>query len=671
MANMEKSERNGKDEKDKRSICTFCNDDGLLRYAVAYCDKCVKYVCTSCLKSHAKFLPDHRLIDGEMADSNKVKLRAPLCEIHWDQTVELYCEDHVCVFCKFCRRLKHKQCCVKTVDDAMKDRNVEAEFESIFGNLTQLQEHMEKKRDENQAKFDDISKHKGEIKSTVATLRKELIEVLEKFENSLDGTENAVLENVTENIHSYSSFTEQLRSTLKSHDLERKESDCESLFFSVVKLKQIYNNYQTLMEQIENETTVSELFVVQDERLPLLIQKLTGISCEERAEDVRKYPKSTDISCQKEIQKSTEEKDCQTEAVLQDNKEETDKQACNFQKLTEPTDENYSKVGAEYEYRSAGDDAEQGSSELTLEHGMQNIGTKSFRSIKSCSLLKETEMVNYISKVCMLPDGRVVCQFFSSRSGRYLNILDKDMISIKELSLSKDDASMDLSFLDVAVLDIKRVVILMSGLASVRTKNYQTMENVNIIQMVTLMPNVEVGREIKLKYKCTKITCFNNKIYVYSPDLPKSSGFRCAGIEILNLNGDVLKTIQLLKRVSCFCPNKDGDIVYFGTRYVNGIIKHFFKCVTKEGVNVYNSSCSVQPKFATIDIEGNIMILASENIAVLKPDGSQMHVLLKRESVDKNWHPTSMFYNDINNTILVAGCIEMNKNKLYLFQLQY
>ena len=670
MANMEKSERKGKDEKDKRSICTFCNDDGLLRYAVAYCDKCVKYVCTSCLKSHAKFLPDHRLIDGEMADSNKVKLRAPLCEIHRDQTVELYCEDHGCVFCKFCRRLKHKQCCVKTVDDAMKDRNVEAEFESIFGNLTQLQEHMEKKRDENQAKFDDISKHKGEIKSTVATLRKELIEVLEKFENSLDGTENAVLENVTENIHSYSSFTEQLRSTLKSHDLERKESDCESLFFSVVKLKQIFNNYQTLMEQIENETTVSELFVVQDERLPLLIQKLTGISCEERSEDVRKYPKFTDISCQKEIKKSTEEKDCQTDAVLHDNKEETDKQACNFKKLTEPTDEKHSKVGAEY--RSVEDDAELGSSELTLEHGMQNIGTKSFRSIKSCSLLKETEMVNCSSKVCMLPDGRIVYHF--DRRG-CLNILDKDMTTIKVLVIPpyKGDASVDFSSLDVAVLDTKRVVILISVLASVETKNYRTDENVNIIQMVTLMPNVELGREIKLKYTCKKIACFNNKIYVYSPDLPKSSCFRCAGIEILNLNGDVLKTIQLFEQLSCFCPNKDGDIVYFGTRYVNGINKHFFKCVTKEGVEVYNSSCSVQPKFATIDIEGNIMILASENIAVLKADGSQMHVLLKRESLDKNWHPTSMFYNDINNTILAAGYIEdyKNKNKLYLFQLQY
>ena len=97
---MATSEGNEINVKEKGIFCTFCGEDGLRKNAVGYCGNCAKYVCDSCRKTHAKFLPDHNLI----TDLGQVNLSARFCDVHRDEIVELYCEDHGCVFCKFCRQ---------------------------------------------------------------------------------------------------------------------------------------------------------------------------------------------------------------------------------------------------------------------------------------------------------------------------------------------------------------------------------------------------------------------------------------------------------------------------------------------------------------------------------------------------------------------------------------
>ena len=636
---METVEEKKDSVKEKGDICTLCAEDELTNDAVGYCGKCVKYVCASCLRSHAKFLPDHNLI----TDLSKVKLRARFCDVHRDETVELYCEEHGCVFCKYCRRLKHKRCCVKTVADAMADRNIEADFASVFESLTLMQEHMEKKRDENQYELHGISKHKGEIKTKLASLKKGLIEVLETFENSIDDRENTLLETATANMHSYSSFAQQLRTNLsKFRDLEKTEKNRENLFFSAVELYQIYTHYKELKEDIEDENFDSEVLLVQDKRLPMLIQSLREIS------DINE---PFDISLQKDKQKSVEEKYCQTDTASQD---------------TEGANMKFDE-GKHSKYQL--DDAEQGSSELALEHGFNNIGTKSFLSIKSCQSLKTVSVSTQPSKVCMLQDSRVIYQFGSKN----LSILDKDMTTTInfEFQYSKTDFKIDVNLLDFALLDNRRVAILVSGWKEMKHSGEK--EALNIIQMASLIPNVALGQEILLRYMCVKIACHDKKMYVYTTDLCISSYFKCAGVEIIAPNGNVLKTVQLFKNISCFCPNRYGDIVFFRSEYVNCITKRFIRCVSTEGNEVFEHLCSEQPKFATLDTEGNVLILdSSGNIAVLTPDGSQVRCLLKRESVDEKWQPTSMCYNDINNTVLVGGYISHSKScQLCLYQLQY
>lgn len=74
--------------------CNFCKEEGLVEDSVAFCGKCRKYLCISCIKSHGKFLRDHVLSFGTEMPSKGAAESYRLCEIHTNQAVELFCEEH-------------------------------------------------------------------------------------------------------------------------------------------------------------------------------------------------------------------------------------------------------------------------------------------------------------------------------------------------------------------------------------------------------------------------------------------------------------------------------------------------------------------------------------------------------------------------------------------------
>ena len=62
--------------------CDFCKEEDLTENAVAFCTSCWKYLCSACVKSHGKFLPDHRLKNGADMPKKDVVTSHFRCEIH-------------------------------------------------------------------------------------------------------------------------------------------------------------------------------------------------------------------------------------------------------------------------------------------------------------------------------------------------------------------------------------------------------------------------------------------------------------------------------------------------------------------------------------------------------------------------------------------------------------
>ena len=283
------------------------------------------------------------------------------------------------------------------------------------------------------------------------------------------------------------------------------------------------------------------------------------------------------------------------------------------------------------------DIAELGSSEETLETAT-NISTKVFSDITSLQLVGQKALNDIyqngrreIIRMCCLPDGQFMIAF------KYRN--DGTGQAADKFALELLDDGMKLKFdfnrylcqgrltcpNDIAVFDREQVAVSFSAYV---WKADQTRDEMNSVHIITVTPRVEIGPEIKLKYKYVKIACYNKRLYCYSQDLQRSRIFKCPGIEILASNGEVLKTVQMFENVTCFCPTKGGDIIYLTDTSV--------KCVSTDNTEVFaliNSNVG-SGNYVVSDIKGNIVVLvqSSGNVMLLNRDGS-FRVLLDNSNM--------------------------------------
>ena len=355
-------------------------------------------------------------------------------------------------------------------------------------------------------------------------------------------------------------------------------------------------------------------------------------------------------------------------------------------------------------------EVEQGSSDETFE-SVSNVSSKPFSNIITGRLVQQKLMEgprvpgpiinDQISGIVQLPSGHVVVVVqpikgtFNQNAGsdRYLKILDKGLetkLCIDTWSkLQQPHETCNKSKINIALFDGRRVAASISCVVPSRGHG----GHVNILHVLSVFPNIEIGQEIKLKYTCELIACSNNKIYCYSPDLNKSTLIACPGVEMMSLNGEVLTTIQLFDQVSCFCPSVDGGIIYFGNREVDGCKTEVFRRVTKDNVEVFSHACVEKPIYATADKAGNLIVLTlSGNVIVLNPDGSRKRVLLHQNYMavtDEDRHSlldrtakevvvkrqqTAIHFSENSNILLVAGLISLRfvtSKKIYAYKLEF
>ena len=179
------------------------------------------------------------------------------------------------------------------------------------------------------------------------------------------------------------------------------------------------------------------------------------------------------------------------------------------------------------------------------------------------------------------------------------------------------------------------------------------------LQFISVKPALTFGQEIHMKCDCDGIVCYKKELYVYSHCLDELAVFRYEGFKILSIKGKVLKTIPLFDNITCFSLNKQGNIVYFGSRQINDSKESFMKCVTREGTIISQSPYpkSVPPVAIILDEEGNVIVCDvssyCNSVEVIKEDGKIKKRLILAESY---WRTlTSLCYNKHDNSLLVVG----------------
>ncbi|KAH3724874.1 hypothetical protein DPMN_050701, partial [Dreissena polymorpha] len=101
----------------KDYCCTICEDKNIVVDALFYCQKCATFFCDKCIDSHRQ----HGWILNKQSPYGRDKMKMwPLsktmetflltCDVHKNEAITLFCQDHSQLCCNECLDLNHRLC---------------------------------------------------------------------------------------------------------------------------------------------------------------------------------------------------------------------------------------------------------------------------------------------------------------------------------------------------------------------------------------------------------------------------------------------------------------------------------------------------------------------------------------------------------------------------------
>ena len=584
---------------------------------------------------------------------------AMTCEIHVNQVVELYCESHADVFCKFCQSIKHAGCDVKKIKQALQERNIQEDIQAKNDSLEELQTNIDMVQNDIETKLRTYSKNMEELQGKLLEIRTYIDNCIEELDLSVVTDIGTLEANEKACVH----LKYQVEAHCKSKKAFPSEASEEELFHSVLQWNHVHNKYTRLLRNIENATKSCGQFIKQSRHISSLIQQLPVSSYTSEDQLSEDHLSQAGMALpQSEIPvRLTKNQSCHVGNVLHDpfkdlTSLQADLEVADIVNNDQTGKQNTDLYGEEL-----------ASSEEIVE---QCTMKKSFSDIMSCTSMKDIRMEKdaIITHCCFFPSGRALFCV----NGKKLMILDQELKVTAYINCVNSA-----EYITHVDKDTVAVAVVSSGIWSL------------FFIDVSVTTDLQKDRKIQLKILCDGMACFNKTVYVYTNDLKISSYLIFKGVQIISKNGDILKHLPLLDYFKDFSINTHGNITYVSeTEYLNGSKEQFFKCVTSKGDVV---SCFPMGKkfldysWRVYDDDGNgIGYKQSDQqikIEVVKLDGTVKPILFK---MGKEERISAMFYNKYSNTLLVQLELYIKRpvylnqytydhasNKLVLYELEY
>ncbi|XP_053386616.1 uncharacterized protein LOC128550816 [Mercenaria mercenaria] len=169
-------------------VCEQCEKDGIISTAEGFCVPCLDYMCTMCLRYHARNLPKHILLD---------KISMPqdfcldTCRLHPRERIKFYCKTCKDVACLTCTADDHKQCSgILHIPMFLKETDTSKDFKDTVESIDKISKaaaHRKQIADEfliyitksNEKNLQVIKKKRQEIKKTIEKQREQKFQELE------------------------------------------------------------------------------------------------------------------------------------------------------------------------------------------------------------------------------------------------------------------------------------------------------------------------------------------------------------------------------------------------------------------------------------------------------------------------------------------------------------
>ncbi|KAH3749414.1 uncharacterized protein LOC127847627 isoform X1 [Dreissena polymorpha] len=248
-------------------LCSACQGKKLDKMADFYCESCLKFYCGNCINLHSQLFTNHATFGREHMKkwpvAKKVEDFLLKCDVHKEENLKMFCDEHSELCCTNCAFLNHRHCPkVTLISDIVKIQSTDLKklsvsIQTILEEMRKLQGNQEASLQYLQNSFDEqlqkIHETRRKINAALDTIEQK---TLNEMKDTLTKLQASCKDDVDKCI-SLQDELKQLRDAIQ--DISDK-SKLELSFIATRKCKDIIQQSETFLKKNSLQVKVSITF---------------------------------------------------------------------------------------------------------------------------------------------------------------------------------------------------------------------------------------------------------------------------------------------------------------------------------------------------------------------------------------------------------------------------
>ncbi|XP_060579509.1 uncharacterized protein LOC132736400 [Ruditapes philippinarum] len=262
----------GRNESSRPAIlCRPCQRDDETVHAEGYCEACKEFLCSSCISAHRKLVitKSHMIKSRDEMPTYQAESDpcTELCDVHKNEIVKFYCQQHDSVGCGDCMVLQHTSCNVKLVSDVSSNYDNSGDLLGIKHRIDHLRKNIASCEKEIKGSLETAEKIKTNTIREIKRFRKEIEDYLNKIEEDL-------LQKVDKMSASDFSTQRKLQDQCKAlardiEEFQNKLDKCKdkvnSLFVASKSVRERLHKCQKMNEEISSKSKINTFKFIPSE----------------------------------------------------------------------------------------------------------------------------------------------------------------------------------------------------------------------------------------------------------------------------------------------------------------------------------------------------------------------------------------------------------------------
>ncbi|KAH3796034.1 hypothetical protein DPMN_149598 [Dreissena polymorpha] len=247
--------------------CTPCEEDNLKTEAEVYCEKCTTFYCGPCINMHKQLYKKHTTYGR--SDIKYWPVAKPTqdliekCELHTEEKLKLYCEDHEQICCNTCVSLNHRQCTtVYLIQDAVKTQSF-ADLHQLFAEINTILQQFTQLLKSGEANLTSMHESYKKSAQDIYNFRQKINTALDELETmtttNLDVAMITLESDLKTGIDNCSKVEEELN-CFKNVMQDISEKNTELIFVASQKLLNKKRQSESLLQRMSKKTDITFSF---------------------------------------------------------------------------------------------------------------------------------------------------------------------------------------------------------------------------------------------------------------------------------------------------------------------------------------------------------------------------------------------------------------------------